>query len=104
MRMAFVAGALALALTACGGTGGSKAAMVNACTDAGEDKAMCTCIADGLEENLDAKTFNTVASAMSKGDEEGQKMIEGLPADEQGKIMGAMMSVGMSCAFGGTET
>ncbi|MBY9065288.1 hypothetical protein K1X12_00165 [Hyphomonas sp. WL0036] len=101
MRMAIVAGALALALTACGGTGSSKAAMVKACSDAGEDKAMCTCLADGLEKNLDAKTFSTVAKAMSKGEEDGQKMIENLPAEEQGKIMGAMMTVGMSCAMGG---
>lgn len=101
MRMAIVAGALALALAACGGTGGSKSAMIKACTDAGEDQKMCSCIADGLEKNLDAKTFNTVARAMSKGEDEGQKIIENLPADEQGKVMGAMMSTGMACAFGG---
>ncbi|OYW88037.1 MAG: hypothetical protein B7Z22_03270 [Hyphomonas sp. 32-62-5] len=101
MRVAILAGALALALTACGGTGGSKASMVKACTDAGEDQAMCTCIADGLEENLDAKTFNTVAKAMAAAEGAGDDVIESLPAEEQTKIMGAMMSVGMSCAFGG---
>ena len=101
MRMAIMAGALALALTACGGTGGSKASMVKACTDAGEDKAMCSCIADGLEKSLDAKTFNTVAKAMAQGEEKGGEVLDNLPADEQSKIMGAMMSVGMSCAFGG---
>ena len=103
MRTAIVAGAMALALAACGGTGGAKASMVKACTDAGEDQAMCTCIADGLEKNLDAKTFNTVAKAMAQGEEEGGKALEALPAEEQSKIMGAMMSVGMTCAFGGGE-
>lgn len=101
MRLAILAGALALALTACGGTGGSKAAMVKSCTDAGEDSAMCTCIADGLEKNLDAKTFNTVAKAMAAAEGAGDDMIESLPAEDQTKIMGAMMSVGMTCAFGG---
>lgn len=101
MRVAILAGAFALALTACGGTGGSKASMVKACTDAGEDQAMCTCIADGLEKNLDAKTFKTVAKAMAEGEEKGSQAIESLPAEEQTKIMGAMMSTGMSCAFGG---
>lgn len=101
MRMMIVAGALTLALAACGGTGGAKASMVKSCTDAGEDKAMCSCIADGLEKNLDAKTFNTVAKAMAQGEEKGGDAIESLPAAEQSKIMGAMMSVGMTCAFGG---
>lgn len=101
MRTAIVAGALALALTACGGTGGSKATMVKACTDAGEDKAMCSCIADGLEKSLDAKTFNTVAKAMAQGEDKGGEALEKLPAAEQSKIMGAMMSTGMQCAFGG---
>ena len=96
-----MAGALALALTACGGTGGAKASMVKACTDAGEEVAMCNCIADGLEENLDPKTFNTVAQAIAEGEEKGGAAIESLPADEQSKIMGAMMSTGMQCAFGG---
>lgn len=101
MRMAIAAGALALALAACGGTGGSKSAMIKACTDAGEDAKMCSCLADGLEKNLDAKTFNTVAKAMAQGEDKGEEMIKNLPAEEQGKIMGAMMSVGMQCAFGG---
>ncbi|PKP80686.1 MAG: hypothetical protein CVT79_13780 [Alphaproteobacteria bacterium HGW-Alphaproteobacteria-18] len=101
MRMAILAGALALAVTACGGTGGAKASMVKSCIDAGEDKAMCTCLADGLEKNLDAKTFSTVAKAMAQGDDKGGEIIEKLPADQQGKIMGAMMSTGMQCAFGG---
>lgn len=101
MRMAILTSALALALAACGGTGGAKASMVKACTDAGEEQAMCTCIADGLEKNLDAKTFNTVAKAMEQGEEDGGAAIEALPVEEQSKIMGAMMSVGMTCAFGG---
>lgn len=101
MRLAIAAGAMALVLAACGGTGGSKAAMVKACTDSGEDAAMCTCLADGLEENLDAKTFNTVADAMAAGEEAGSDIIENLPAEEQSKVMTAMMTVGMGCAFGG---
>ncbi|MFN4024043.1 MAG: hypothetical protein ACK4MQ_04370 [Hyphomonas sp.] len=101
MRLAFAAGALALALAACGGTGGANAKMVKACTETGEDAELCSCLANGLEKNLDAKTFNTVANAMAAGDEVGEKIINDLPADEQAKIMGAMMSVGMTCAFGG---
>ncbi len=101
MRMAIVAGALAFALTACGGTGGAKASMVKSCTDAGEELEMCNCIANGLEESLDAKTFNIVAKAMAEGEEKGGEAIESLPAEEQSKIMSAMMSTGMTCAFGG---
>lgn len=100
MRMAILAGALALAVTACGGTGGGKASIVKSCMDSGEDREMCTCLADGLEKNLDAKTFNTVAKAMAQGDEKGGEIINDLPAGEQSKIMGAMMSTGMQCAFG----
>ena len=37
----------------------------------------------------------------SQGEEEGGKALEALPAEDQAKIMGAMMSVGMTCAFGG---
>ncbi|MBA4226758.1 MAG: hypothetical protein C0456_09005 [Hyphomonas sp.] len=101
MRMAIVAGALALALTACGGTGAAKASIVKACTESAADNAMCTCIADGLEKTLDAKTFNTVGKAMAKGEEKGGEVLDKLPASEKAKIEGAMMSVGMQCAFGG---
>lgn len=101
MRLALAAGAMALALAACGGTGGANAKFVKACSDAGEDAELCTCLADGLEKNLDAKTFGTLANAMAEGEAKGEELINNLPADEQAKIMGAMMSVGMSCAFGG---
>jgi hypothetical protein len=99
--MAIVTGALALALTACGGTGGAKASMVKSCTDAGEEQATCTCIADGLEKNLDAETFNKIAKALATSEGAGDDVIESLPAEDQTKVMGAMMSVGMTCAFGG---
>lgn len=102
MRLVLAAGAMALALAACGGgTGGANAKMVKACTESGEDAELCSCIANGLEKNLDAKTFSTLANAMAEGEEKGEEIMNNLPADDQAKIMGAMMSVGMTCAFGG---
>lgn len=102
-KFAFAAVA-ALALAGCGAVGGGhKAAMVKACTDSGESDANCTCIADSLEKNLDAATFKTVATAMAAGEEEGNKMMEELPADKQGAVMGALMSAGMGCMMGSAE-
>ena len=100
MRPALAACAIALILAACGGTGGAKAKMVAACAKSGEDAKLCTCIANGLEDNLDAGTFSTLANEMAAGEDEGQETMNNLPADEQARIMGVMMSVGMTCAFG----
>lgn len=102
MKTFLVSAIAALALTGCGAIGGGeKAAMVKACTDSGEAEADCTCIADSLEKGLDAETFKVVASAMAAGEEEGNTMMEALPADKQGAVMGALMSAGMSCMMGG---
>lgn len=102
MKNMIFAAVSALALTGCGAIGGGeKAAMVKACTDSGEAEKDCTCIADSLEKGLDADTFKVVATAMAAGDAEGEKMMEALPADKQGAIMGALMSAGMSCMMGG---
>jgi hypothetical protein len=101
MKMAMLAAVAALALTGCDAIGGSpKASMVKACVDGGEAKETCTCFADSLEGSLDKETFALVAKAAAAGEEEGQKMLEDLPVEKQGAMMGAMMSAGMSCAVG----
>ena len=99
----FVFAALAaFALAGCGAAGGgAKAALVKACTDSGESDTSCTCVADSLEGSLDAETFKLVATAMAAGDEEGEKMMNDLPVEKQGAVMGALMSAGMSCMMGG---
>jgi len=38
---------------------------------------------------------------MAAGDEEGEKMMNELPVEKQGAVMGALMSAGMSCMMGG---
>ena len=102
MRTFVIAAVAALVLAGCGATGGgAKAAMVKACTDSGEAEANCTCVADSLEGSLDADTFKLVATAMASGDEEGEKMMNELPVEKQGAVMGALMSAGMSCMMGG---
>jgi|GEM_PF-1724718 hypothetical protein len=102
MRTFVIAAVAALVLAGCGATGGgAKAAMVKACTDSGESDANCTCVADSLEKGLDADTFKLVATAMAAGDEEGEKMMNELPVEKQGAVMGALMSAGMSCMMGG---
>jgi hypothetical protein len=40
---------------------------------------------------------------MAAGEEEGNKMMESLPADKQGAVMGALMSAGMGCMMGAAE-
>lgn len=104
MKKFAIAAVAAFALAGCGAIGGGeKAAMVKACTDSGETAANCTCIADSLEKSLDKDTFKSVATAMAAGEEEGNKMMEELPADKQGAVMGALMSAGMGCMMGGAE-
>lgn len=102
MKTLILAAAAALLLTGCGAIGGGeKAAMVKACVDSGETDKNCTCIADKLEAGLDKDTFKAVAGAMAAGEEEGNKLMEALPADKQGAVMGALMTAGMTCMMGG---
>jgi hypothetical protein len=97
MKRVIIAATLALGfvLTACGG-GGDKARMVKACIGGGESEALCSCLADGLEKNLDAETFRALARA--SGDEAADKVLENLSADKQMQAFGALMSAGMACA------
>ena len=102
MKNIVFAAVAALALTGCGAIGGGeKAAMVKSCTDSGETEANCTCVADSLEKGLDAETFKAVATAMAAGEAEGEQMMNDLPAEQQGAVMGALMSAGMTCMMGG---
>lgn len=98
MKKIVLAAVAAVLLTACGGS--PKGAMVKACVDSGESDKNCSCIADSLEKSLDAPTFKAVATAMAAGEEEGNKMMESLPAEKQGAVMGALMSAGMGCMMG----
>jgi hypothetical protein len=104
MKTYLLAAAAALVLAGCGAIGGGeKAAMVKSCVAGGESDANCTCIADKLEAALDKDTFKSVATAIAAGEEEGNAMMEALPADKQGAVMGALMTAGMTCMMGGAE-
>jgi hypothetical protein len=93
--------ALLMLAAACGQSGGAKADLIKSCVDSGEDETLCTCLADGLEEQLDAKLFRKIAAEAARTGEPDDAFLESLPADEQGAVLGAMMSTGMTCAFGG---
>ena len=102
MKTFVYAAVSALALAGCGAVGGNpKSAMVKACTEGGDSEKNCTCIADSLEKNLDKPTFRVVANALAAGEEEGGKVMDELPAEQQTKIMGALMAAGMGCMMGG---
>lgn len=102
MKNIVFAAVAALGLAGCGAMGGGeKASMVKACIDSGEAEADCTCIADSLEKGLDAETFKVVATAMAAGEEEGNALMEALPAEQQTAVMGQLMSAGMTCMMGG---
>ncbi|MCU0732787.1 MAG: lipoprotein [Hyphomonas sp.] len=101
MKKFIFAAVAALALAGCGAVGSNpKTAMVTSCTESGESEANCTCIADSLEKGLDKETFKVVATAMAAGEAEGEQMINDLPVEKQGAVMGALMSAGMSCMMG----
>lgn len=91
-----------LVLAACGASaGGDKAAIAKACVDGGEADKLCTCMADKLATDLDAKTLKTVATAMKAGEEKGAEMFAKLPADQQETIGKALMAAGFGCTMGG---
>jgi hypothetical protein len=99
---ASIGAALTLVLAACGaGAGGDKAAIAKACVDGGESDKTCTCMADKLATDLDAKALKAVATAMKAGDEKGGEMFAKLPADQQATITRALMSAGFGCTVGG---
>jgi TIR domain len=79
----------------------ARSAMVAACTDSGESLTNCTCIADSLEKGLDKESFKVVAAAMAAGEAEGEQMINELPTEKQGAVMGALMSAGLACMQSG---
>ncbi len=95
MRKILVLSLSALALTACGG-GGGKSAIVNACVEEGEDKAMCSCMADALEEGTDEETFALIAKGAKGGDVEAS--MEELPMDKKMSLAMVMMGAATKCA------
>lgn len=100
-KIVFAVSAAAFALTACGGGGGGKAALVKECVAGGESEKTCNCVADKLQADLDSKSFGTLTKAMAAGEDKGEEMIMALPAEEQTKIMTALMGAGFACAMGG---
>lgn len=101
MKRLFSVLIVTLAAAACGGgTGGARADMVRSCVDSGEDEALCSCLAEGLEGELDPKLFKKIAAEAAKSGDSNDDFLDTLPAEEQGAVLGALMSVGMSCALG----
>jgi len=102
MKGVFIAGALALCLAACGGSGGAKAKMVNSCSDQGMmNREICTCIADRLQADLDSRSFTAIANAWDKGPASLNESLSRLPQDKQSEAVMALASATGQCAMAG---
>lgn len=96
MKTVILAAVAAFALTACGGAGG-KSALVASCKKDGNDDKTCNCMADEMEKGLDKKTFAAIVKAASGKEEDAQKAMQELPAEEAMKAMPVMMGVAVKC-------
>lgn len=96
MKKIIVMGAILLAVAACSG-GNGKSDLIKACVKEGEDKEMCTCVADSLEKKLDKDTFKLIAKA-AKNENAKTDELDALPLDEKMAVGAAMMSAGINCA------
>lgn len=98
--MMFAVAAAGLAVSACGGAGGGKSELVEACVADGEDKAQCECIATELEANLDEDVFRAMVLGAQGKEAEAEEIMNDMPMDKQFSVatgaMAAMMKCGVS--------
>lgn len=98
MKKTIFASAALLGLAACGGGGGDRAALVDACVaDGGTDKATCECMADSAEKNLDKDLYRKLAKAAEEGEEAANAIMEDLTPEQQGQFMSFAMQAAMTC-------
>jgi hypothetical protein len=101
VKIIHIAPAALLFLAACGGAGGDKQAIVDACVEDGSsDKATCECMADAAEKNLDKELFGKLAKAARQGSDKAQDMMEDLKPEEQTQFMSFAMQAAMTCGMG----
>lgn len=101
MKLIHSAPAALLFIAACGGAGGDKQAIVDACVaDGSSDKATCECMADAAEEKLDGKLFGMLADAARKGSDASDDMLNDLTPEQQGQFMSFAMQAAMTCGMG----
>jgi hypothetical protein len=102
IRIAMAAAAAAALASACGGTGGDKAAIVAACTKDGESQKNCDCVATELEKSLDKDAFHAMALGAQGKEEEANKIVNALPMDKKMATATAAMGAMMKCVPGAT--
>jgi hypothetical protein len=88
----------AASLAACGAAGGGKSAMVTKCVDGGEDRKVCTCVADEMEKTLDKEIFQAMLLEAEGKSEEAQKIMSALPLGKQLSAATGMMGVMAKCS------
>lgn len=89
----------AASLAACGAAGGGgKSAMVSKCVEGGEDRKVCTCVADEMEKTLDKEIFQAMLLEAEGKSEEAQKIMSALPLGKQLGAATGMMGVMAKCS------
>ena len=100
MKKIYLAGLGLFALAACGGGGGDRAAIVNACVeDGGSNQETCECMADAAEENLDDELYSMLADAAREGEEAAEEIMGELNSEQQTQFMSFAMQAGMTCGM-----
>ncbi|MGB3626469.1 MAG: hypothetical protein WA989_11590 [Henriciella sp.] len=98
MKKTMLASAALFGLAACGGGGGDRAALVNACVDDGSmDQATCECMADSAEKNLDDDLYSKLAQAAKDGEEATEEIMNDMTPEQQGQFMSFAMQAAMTC-------
>lgn len=96
----FMATAAVMTLAACGGGGGDRQAIVDACMqDGGSDKATCECLADSAKENLDGALYSKFAKAAKSGSDQADEMLNDLKPEEQSQFMTFVMQAAVKCGM-----
>lgn len=96
--LAATAAAAAIALGACSPGANDKQAMIDSCVKDSQDKAVCTCMVNEFEKNLDKESFAAMAKASTKGEEAvQQEFIASLTPEKMMKFGQVMASAGQKC-------
>lgn len=102
MKKVFIASALALALTACGG-GNKEAELAKLCIADGDNTAEeCNCMAKSAVEKLDGEMVNLLLKAAKTGDDSDAAMTEmmgELTSEQMGQFMAFGMEIATTCSL-----
>ncbi|WP_300379482.1 hypothetical protein [Henriciella sp.] len=101
MKKVYLAGLGLFALAACGGGGGDRAAIVNACVEDGSsNQETCECMADAAKENLDDELYSMLADAAREGADGAEEIMSDLDSEQQSQFMKFAMQAGTTCSMG----